>query len=148
MRTITYAGIPRGAGQWGSSSSPERLRQCTPNCLNITQYFLLTMTADEANFLISKIRCSERILVVVDAGRSRPSGIPTFRDDPWFWERPIEDSASETAFKRNPLYVWAVYERLRMIARDTSPNPAHAALARLASAKPKLLTVSQNIDGT
>jgi NAD-dependent deacetylase len=106
------------------------------------------MTADEANSLISKIRSSERILVVVGAGLSRPSGIPTFRDDPWFWERPIEDSASETAFKRNPIYVWGVYERLRMIARHASPNPAHAALARLASAKPKLLTVSQNIDGT
>ena len=101
-----------------------------------------------ADSLIDKIRRSEHILVVVGAGLSRPSGIPTFRDDPWFWERPVEDSASETAFKRDPLYVWAVYERLRLIARNASPNSAHAALARLASAKPKLLTVSQNIDGT
>jgi NAD-dependent SIR2 family protein deacetylase len=106
------------------------------------------MSADEAQSLITKIRSSERILVVAGAGLSRPSGIPTFRDDPWFWERPIEDSASEKAFKRDPIYVWAVYERLRLIARDASPNSAHAALAKLASAKPKLLTVSQNIDGT
>ena len=106
------------------------------------------MSADEANSLISKIQSSERILVVVGAGLSRPSRIPTFRDDAWFWERPIEDSASETAFKRDPLYVWAVYERLRLIALNASPNPAHAALARLANAKPKLLTISQNIDGT
>jgi len=106
------------------------------------------MGTDEAQSLIEKIRHSEHILVVVGAGISRPSGVPTFRDDAWFWERPIEDSASETAFKRNPVYVWAVYERLRLIARNASPNPAHAALARLAKAKPKLLTVSQNIDGT
>ena len=106
------------------------------------------MSGDEAFSLVDKIRYSENILVVVGAGLSRPSGIPTFRDDPWFWERPIEDSATETAFKRDPLYVWAVYERLRLIARNASPNPAHAALARLAGAKPKLLTVSQNIDGT
>lgn len=105
------------------------------------------MSADEANSLISKIQSSERILLVVGAGLSRPSGIPTFRDDAWFWERPIEDSASETAFKRDPLYVWAVYERLRLIALNASPNPAHAALARLVGAKPKLLTISQNIDG-
>jgi NAD-dependent SIR2 family protein deacetylase len=106
------------------------------------------MGTDEAQSLIEKIRYSEHIFVVVGAGLSRPSGIPTFRDDAWFWERPIEDTASETAFKRDPLYVWAAYERLRLIARKASPNPAHAALARLASAKPKLLTVSQNIDGT
>jgi len=85
--------------------------------------------------------------MVVGAGLSRPSGIPTFRDDPWFWERPIEDSATETAFERDPLYVWAVYERLRLISRNASPNPAHVALAKLADAKPKLLTISQNIDG-
>jgi NAD-dependent SIR2 family protein deacetylase len=106
------------------------------------------MSTDEADSLIYKIRHSEHILVIVGAGLSRPSGIPTFRDDPWFWERPIEDSASETAFKRDPIYVWAVYERLRLIARSALPNAAHAALARLASVKPKLLTISQNIDGT
>jgi NAD-dependent SIR2 family protein deacetylase len=106
------------------------------------------MERNEAHHLIDKIRCSEHILVVVGAGLSRPSGIPTFRDDPWFWERPVEDSASEAAFKRDPLYVWATYERLRLIALKASPNPAHTALSRLARAKPKLLTVSQNIDGT
>jgi len=106
------------------------------------------MSGDEAFSLVDKIRYSENILVVVGAGLSRPSGIPTFRDDPWFWERPIEDSATETAFERDPLYVWAVYERLRSISRNASPNHAHAALARLADAKPKLLTISQNIDGT
>lgn len=106
------------------------------------------MTADEANPLIFKIRSSERILVVVGAGLSRPSGIPTFTHDPWCWERPVEDSASEAAFRRDSLYVWAVHERSRLVARDASPNPAHVALARLARAKPKLLTISQNIDGT
>lgn len=108
------------------------------------------MSADEANSLISKIRSSDNVLIVVGAGLSRPSGIPTFRDDAWFWERPIEEPASEIAFKRDLLYVWAVHEGLRLIARNSSPNPAHAAPARLANAnaKPKLLTVSQNIDGT
>jgi len=106
------------------------------------------MNKNEAHHLIDKIRCSEHILVVVGAGLSRVSGIPTFRDDAWFWERPVEDTASEAAFKRDPLYVWATYERLRLMSRKASPNPAHIALARLAQAKPKLLTISQNIDGT
>jgi NAD-dependent SIR2 family protein deacetylase len=98
--------------------------------------------------LIDKIRDSERILVIVGAGLSRPSGIPTYKDDPSFWERPIDGWASETAFKQDPLYVWAAHERLRLLSRDALPNPAHIALARLADAKPRLLTISQNIDGT
>jgi NAD-dependent deacetylase sirtuin 5 len=106
------------------------------------------MDRAEAHNLIDKIRCSEHILVVVGAGLSRPSGIPTFRDDAWFWERPVEDTASEAAFKRDPLHTWATYERLRLISRNASPNSAHTALARLARVKPKLLTISQNIDGT
>ena len=143
-KTRSYHTMHGGAAQALQKSS----NNARPNHWGDTHYPLVIMSADEANSLIFKIRSSERILVVVGAGLSRPSGIPTFRDDAWFWERPIEDSASETAFKRDPLYVWAVYERLRLIAVDASPNPAHAALARLAGAKPKLLTVSQNIDGT
>lgn len=106
------------------------------------------MCEGEAYRLIEKIRSSDFILVVVGAGLSRPSNIPTFRDDAWFWERPIEASATETAFRQDPLYVWAVYERLRVIANKASPNRGHAALTRLAKAKPNLLTVCQNIDGT
>jgi NAD-dependent SIR2 family protein deacetylase len=106
------------------------------------------MFEDEAHHLIEKIRSSTFILVVVGAGLSRSSGIPTFRDDAWFWERPIEESATDTAFRRDPLYVWAMYERLRLLANNALPNPGHVALARLARAKPNLLTVSQNVDGT
>jgi NAD-dependent SIR2 family protein deacetylase len=84
--------------------------------------------------LIDKIRSSEFSLIVVGAGLSRPSGIPTYRDDPQSWERSIEDSATAAAFGRDPLYVWALCERLRLIARNASPNPGqgrtvHAVLA-------------------
>jgi len=106
------------------------------------------MFRNEAHHLIEKIRSSTFILVVVGAGSSRSSGIPTFRDDAWFWERPIEESATDAAFWRDPLYVWAVYERLRLLSNNALPNPGHVALARLARAKPNLLTVTQNIDGT
>lgn len=105
------------------------------------------MTDLQAQHLISKLRSSERILVVLGAGLSRPSGLPTYRDDAWFWQDPVETTATETAFQRDPVYVWAVYERLRTIARNARPNSGHVALARLASAKKGLLTVSQNIDG-
>lgn len=105
------------------------------------------MPSPELQSLISKLRHSTCILVVLGAGLSRPSGIPTYRNDPWFWENPVESTATEKAFQRNPLYVWAVYERLRSIARAAQPNAGHFALAQLARAKPGLLTVSQNIDG-
>lgn len=98
--------------------------------------------------LINKIRASDYILVVVGAGLSRPSGIPTFREDHWFWNGPIEEIATTAAFSRDATAVWMLYERLRLLSLRSRPNDGHLALARLARAKPALLTVSQNIDGT
>lgn len=97
--------------------------------------------------LAQKIQRSEYILVVVGAGLSRPSGIPTFREDSWFWNRPVEEIATRSAFEQDPVYVWTIYERLRRLSLQAQPNPGHLALRRLAQAKPGLLTVSQNIDG-
>lgn len=97
--------------------------------------------------LVDKIRHSTSILVVVGAGLSRPSGLPTFREDPGFWAKPVEEIATPEAFNNDPKRVWDVYERLRKLCRNAAPNDGHIALARLARAKPGLLTVSQNIDG-
>ncbi|KAK4914163.1 hypothetical protein LTR49_017595 [Elasticomyces elasticus] len=95
---------------------------------------------------IQCIRASSSILVVVGAGISRPSGLPTFREDPEFWGRPIEQIASKKAFDENPEIVWDLYERLRIMATNASPNEGHLALARLSKAKPGCLMVTQNID--
>ncbi|KAK4551278.1 hypothetical protein LTR86_011253 [Recurvomyces mirabilis] len=85
-------------------------------------------------------------MVVTGAGLSRPSGLPTFRQDAHFWEGSIDQIATRAAFENNPAQVWALYERFRLIALDAPPNEGHNALARLAAAKPGLLLVTQNID--
>ena len=104
----------------------------------------------EINFpaeLIRSLQSSERILAVLGAGLSRPSGLPTFRQDCWFWGLPVEEIATKSAFNRDPIRVWAVYERLRQLARLAQPNLGHIALAALATVKPQLLVITQNIDG-
>ena len=101
---------------------------------------------EQTNF-IEVLRSSNRILAIIGAGLSRPSGLPTFRQDLWFWGRAVEDIGTRTAFEKNPIYVWTVYERLRQLALASNPNLGHFALAALADAKPELLAISQNIDG-
>lgn len=108
---------------------------------------MIKVLEDAACEFIEKLRSSNSILVVVGAGLSRPSGIPTFRNDSWFWERQVGVSASPKALKDDPFYVWAFYEQLRHIAYRATPNSGHKALARLAKAKPNLFTISQSIDG-
>lgn len=105
------------------------------------------MVRSHAQDLIAKVRSSSSILVVVGAGLSRPSGLPTFREDAEFWGQPIEEVASYSAFMRNPSLVWRLYEQFRQLSIHCVPNAGHFALAKLAREKPGLLVVSQNIDG-
>ncbi|KAK4901438.1 hypothetical protein LTR49_027253 [Elasticomyces elasticus] len=97
--------------------------------------------------VIQFLQESEVVLVIVGAGLSRPSGLPTFREDPGFWGHAIEEIATKVAFDRNPAQVWNLYERMRRLALDATPNEGHLALARLSKAKPSCLTITQNIDG-
>ncbi|KAK4903838.1 hypothetical protein LTR49_026603 [Elasticomyces elasticus] len=97
--------------------------------------------------LVQYLRASKSILVVVGAGLSQSSGLPTFREDPEFWGRPIQQIASRNAFNEDPATVWGLYEHLRQLAINAVPNEGHVALAHLSQAKPSCLTVTQNIDG-
>ncbi|KAK5105880.1 hypothetical protein LTR62_001939 [Meristemomyces frigidus] len=96
--------------------------------------------------LATCLKHAERIMVVAGAGLSRPSGLPTFRQDAHFWEGSIDQIATRAAFQDNFAQIWARYERFRQLALDAPPNEGHYALARLAAAKPGLLFVTQNID--
>ena len=97
--------------------------------------------------LTTRLRRSYDLRAVLGAGLSRPSGLPTFRQDSWFWGLPVEEVATKSAFDRDPIRVWAVYERLRQLARVAQPNLGHVALAALSTIKPQLLVITQNIDG-
>lgn len=99
--------------------------------------------------LLATLRNARHVAVLTGAGVSAESGIPTFREAQtglWNRFRP-EELATPEAFERNPKLVWEWYAWRRDIVARASPNPGHAALARLATLVPRLTLATQNVDG-
>lgn len=99
--------------------------------------------------LIERIRTAVKIAVMTGAGTSAESGIPTFREAQtglWSRYRP-EDLATPQAFARNPGLVWQWYTWRRELICSANPNPGHFALARMEKLIPKLMLITQNVDG-
>lgn len=95
------------------------------------------------------LRAADRVAVLTGAGVSAESGVPTFRAGDGLWEgHRIEDVASPYGWKRDPGVVWDFYHARRAKAGSVSPNPGHAALARLEAKWGNRFTlVTQNVDG-
>ena len=94
------------------------------------------------------LRAARHVVVFTGAGVSAESGIPTFRDaQTGLWARfdPMELATPE-AFARDPALVWGWYEWRRRRVLLAEPNPAHRAIAELASKVPALTLVTQNVD--
>jgi NAD-dependent deacetylase len=94
-----------------------------------------------------------RVLALTGAGVSAESGIPTFRGKEGYWtvgsrEYHPQELATHEAFEAMPWSVWAWYLYRLGVCRRATPNPAHHALARLATALPdRFALVTQNVDG-
>jgi NAD-dependent deacetylase len=88
----------------------------------------------------------QRVFVLTGAGVSAESGLGTFRDRGGIWARfdPMKLATPE-AYARDPEAVHAFYNARRRNLIAAVPNPAHAALARLADAV-ELFLCTQNID--
>lgn len=91
------------------------------------------------------------ISILIGAGVSAESGVPTFRGAGGFWRTwQAQDLASPVAFRRNPSLVWEFYHYRREVMLSKHPNPAHLALAaaekRLEAEGRRLIIVTQNID--
>jgi hypothetical protein len=94
------------------------------------------------------LESSNRILALLGAGLSAPSGLPTFRGAGGLWRNHEAVSlATPKAFAAKPGLVWQFYSYRRHMALKAQPNRAHYALAELARKNPNFMTVSQNIDG-
>ena len=89
-----------------------------------------------------------KLVVLTGAGISAESGVPVFRGGDGLWEgHRIEDVATPEGFRRDAESVHRFYNARRRRLLEVHPNPAHAALARLAREWPGRLTlVTQNID--
>ncbi|MDH3506326.1 MAG: NAD-dependent protein deacylase [Gammaproteobacteria bacterium] len=99
--------------------------------------------------LTERLVSAQRWLVLTGSGVSAASGVPTFRDaQTGLWAKyDAESLATPRAFTENPTLVWDWYEWRRSLIARAAPNPAHFALAELASLKPALTLVTQNVDG-
>ena len=80
---------------------------------------------------------------------SAESGVPTFRDAlDGLWSRyRAEELATPEAFRNDPGLVWRWYRWRRGLVSGAAPNPGHLALAELASLRPGLRVITQNVDG-
>ena len=92
---------------------------------------------------------SARLAVFTGAGVSKESGIPTFRDpETGLWAKydPMELATPE-AYVEHPAFVWSWYEHRFGVAAAADPNPGHVAIAELERLLPKVVVITQNIDG-
>ncbi len=97
--------------------------------------------------LIDKLRAARHVLVFTGAGVSAESGVPTFRGaDGWWKTHRPESLATPDAFRRDPVLVQDWYRHRRKGLAACAPNPAHTAIAHLASLVPHLTLVTQNVD--
>ena len=94
------------------------------------------------------LRTAKHVVIFTGAGASAESGIPTFRDAlTGLWEHfDASKLASAEAFRADPSLCWGWYEWRRMKVVQASPNPAHRAIAQLASLVPKVTVITQNVD--
>jgi NAD-dependent deacetylase len=92
---------------------------------------------------------SARLAVFTGAGISKESGIPTFREPEtglWAQYDPMQLATPE-AYRKDPAFVWSWYEHRFGVAAAAEPNPGHVAIAELEELLPRVVVITQNIDG-
>jgi NAD-dependent deacetylase sirtuin 5 len=130
METSTWSGL-----QTESKSQNHAVYRLGSSLVNSTQDFT------------AHLKASRRIAILLGAGLSVPSGIPTFRGSGSSWRGiPFRDLSDPYFLKKDPVLFWQFYNYMRHLALKAKPNPGHYVLAKLAHVK-DCLTISQNIDG-
>ena len=94
------------------------------------------------------MRDARHTVVFTGAGVSAESGIATFRDAmSGLWARfDAAALATAAAFRADPALVWGWYEWRRAQVMSAAPNPAHEAIAALATHAPQFTLITQNVD--
>ena len=98
--------------------------------------------------LTAALRAAKRVTVLTGAGVSAESGVPTFRDkQTGLWEKfDAAELATPYAFKQDPALVWGWYEWRRAMVLKAQSNPAHLAIAAMATRVPHVTLITQNVD--
>jgi len=100
------------------------------------------------------LRRARSVLFVTGAGISADSGLPTYRGVGGLYESdateeglPIEVLLSGETFRRSPATTWKYLGAIERACRGARPNRAHEAIAALEAALPRVVVLTQNIDG-
>jgi len=97
----------------------------------------------------SSLAQAHALVILSGAGVSKESGVPTFRDAQtglWATYDPQELATSQ-AFRRDPELVWRWYDFRRELVAGVQPNAGHLALAELERFIPRVVVLTQNVDG-
>jgi len=88
------------------------------------------------------------IVLFTGAGMSAESGVPTYRGSGGVWsEYRWEECACQEAFDRDPQKVLEFHELRRQAVLECQPHDGHFAIGQLEKRHPKVVVVTQNIDG-
>ncbi len=107
------------------------------------------MAAEALTRAAQAIDRAEMVVVTTGAGMSRESGIPTFRDvHEGLWARyDPEELATRHGFRDDPARVWGWYNYRRGLIARAQPHAGHHALVQLERLVPRVVVLTQNIDG-
>lgn len=91
---------------------------------------------------------ARHVVIFTGAGVSKESGIATFRERDGAWAKyDPRVYATMEGFRRHPEQVWQWYNWRRQEILKAGPNPAHRGLAELEALFPRVVVITQNIDG-
>jgi NAD-dependent deacetylase len=89
------------------------------------------------------------VAVSSGAGMSKESGLMTFREaQTGLWAKyDPQQLATPQAFRRDPDLVWSWYVTRVQRVSEVHPNAGHRAVAELEALVPKVIVLTQNVDG-
>ncbi len=90
----------------------------------------------------------KKVVFFTGAGMSAESGVPTYRGRGGVWNKyNWEEYACQDAFDREPEKVLEFHELRRKAVLECHPHDGHAVIAELEKKHPRVIVVTQNIDG-
>lgn len=112
------------------------------------------MSQDPLDRAARMIGDARSILFITGAGVSADSGLPTYRGVGGLYDDadtddgvPIEVALSGPMFRARPELTWKHIAVIELTGRGVVPNRAHHVIAAIERAKPRVFTLTQNVDG-
>ena len=112
------------------------------------------MHSTELDRVAQAITRADSVLFITGAGISADSGLPTYRgvgglyaDQETEEGMPIEVALSGRIFRSRPEVSWRHIRDIEAACRGARPNAAHRFIAALEKQKPRVWTLTQNVDG-